>query len=201
MRVQLYTSFPGVFTIACYTLRPTAAPASLFTAATAHEEFAGLASALLEEQKHILPNGDAPNSTAYPAAKTIGYYFPTGSGGGQTGPLFALKHLKPAGVLTDIDAEHMLEITRLRYEFVMDYTIAAFSADDKVRNNRMRAMAYALKQLFVQNGIPLAFIPGDDGLRPVTGDSDVSVTEVDFIIDFGEAGARRGVDLPDPATT
>jgi|GEM_PF-6909316 len=61
----------------------------------------------------------------------------------------------------------------------------------------MRAMSYAFKQLFIVNGIPLAFIPGDTGLRPADASSDLTASEVDFIIDFAPADARRGVNLPD----
>lgn len=191
MRAQLYTAFPGVFTVACYSIRPTDAPSAKFTAAAAHEEFVGLASSLLEEHKHI-----TPLTTLFPAAQCLWNYFPADPAGNA---LFIPKHLAPAGIVTDIDAENFLEITRLRYEFRLENGPGWGAGDPVIRNNRMRAMTYALKQLFTNNGIPLAFIHGDGGIRPANGDSAVTQTEVDFIVDFAPALNRTGVDIPDPA--
>lgn len=187
MRAQLYTSFPGIFTVACYTLRPTAATAGVFTAASVHEEFSGLADALLQEHLHI-----EPTCEAFPAAQRLQNYFPTAPDGTA---IFCLKHLKPAGVLTDIDADHMLEITRLRYEFVMDYAGSFLAADSRVRSNKMRAISKAIKDLFAANGIPTTFIFGDTGLRPADAGSAQTASEFDVIVDFAPAGNRRGVDI------
>lgn len=190
MRIQAYTRYSGLLTITCSTLRPEAAPSVKFQAATVHEDFSGLVCGLMEEHKHV-----APTDAFFPAAQRMQGYFPGDSTGAA---IYALKQIRPDGAPRDIDLQFMLEITRLRYEFVLDLSPAAFSVSGTVRNGIMRAMEFAASQLLVNNGVPLVFIPGDDGLRPANADSTVVPTEVDIVCEIGPASVRQGVDIPDP---
>src|SRR5260221_10652474 len=119
MRIQAYTAYSGILMITAATLRPEAVMSTRFTAATIHEDYAASVRALLEEHQHI-----APTCANYPAAVRIQSYFPATAAGAA---LYAVKELRPDGAPRSIDAQFMLEITSLRYAFMLNLLPAAFA--------------------------------------------------------------------------
>ena len=189
MRIQVYNAYSGTLVITASTLRPTAAPSTHFTAATIHEDYAAQVRALLEEHIHI-----APSSENFPVAQRIQNYFPAPNGAA----IYALKQLMPAGAPRNIDAQFMLEITSLRYNFGIDLLPAAFATTGVNRSAIERAIEFAVKSLFAANGVPDSFIPGDNGLRPIGSESDVTGTDIDILCELGPAVARQTIDVPAP---
>lgn len=193
MIIQAYTAYSGIFTIAVSTVRPQAARSTQFIAATLHEDYAAKAAALLEEHIHIFPTDQA-----YPMAARLQNYFPTATVGGQTVPIYAMKELMPAGAPRDIDAQFMLEITRLRYQFSIVLLKAAFATTAVGRNAISRAIEFAIKSLFDANSLPSTYIPGDNAIRPENADTTLGPTDIDIVCELGAATQRTGVDIPDP---
>jgi hypothetical protein len=184
MRIQAYTTYTGVLAITVATPRPEGVPSTRFTAAPIHEDYCAQVRALLKEHKHI-----DTSSLAYPAAKRLSTYFPAFEGA----PIFALRQLIPAGSPRDIDPEFLLEIMRIRYEFLINLLPGAFLTDEVDAEAIERHVEYAVKRLFQVNGVPDVFIPGDTAARP--GDR----TDIDIVVELGGARDRTGVEIPTPA--
>lgn len=181
MRVQAYTIFPGTVQITVATQRAEERPSTLFTSAKMHEDYSAQVRALLREHKHI-----GAGSLSYPAAKRISTYFPTHNGE----QIYALRELIPAGTARDVDDPWQLEITRLRWAFTLNLLPAAFICDEAVAEAIDRNMEYAVNRLFVSNGLPAVYIPGDQDLRLPEG------TEVDIVCEVGPGSGRTGVEVP-----
>ena len=187
MRIQAYTAYVGTLTVAIATPRPEEVASTHFVAAKIHEDYCAQVRALLREHKHC-----DVSSLAYPAASRLQTYFPvfplvTGK------PLYALRSLQPAGSPRDIDREFMLEIMRVRYDFMLAILPPYFEADETTAEGIERALEYAVKSLFIAQSIPDVVIPGDnDTINGV--DSLISIT-----CELGAASARMGVDIPQPA--
>jgi len=191
MRIQAYTAHEGTLTVAVATPRPEEASSTHFTAAKIHEDYCARVRALLREHKHC----DA-SALAYPAASRLQTYFPvfplvTGK------PLYALRELRPAGTMRDIDRDFMLEIMRIRYAFTLAILPPFFGADEVDAEGIERAIEYAVKQLFQAAGVPYVTIPQ----VTIPGDNDVIdgvLSLVSISVELGGATMRSGVDIPQP---
>ncbi len=195
MRIQAYLAYSGVFTVTVSTIRPEAARSTLFTAATAHEDFAAKVRGLLEEHIHI-----APTDRAFPDAKRLQYYFPVATINGVARPIYAMKELMPAGAPRDVDANFMLEITRLRYQFSIALLKEAFAVTPTYRSAIERAIEFAVQSLFFANTVPWVYAPGDETVRPQNPNSTTGPTDVDILCELGPASQRQGIDIPDPVS-
>lgn len=193
MRIQAYLAYSGVFTVTVSSIRPQEVRSTLFTSAKVHEDFAAKVRGLLEEHVHI-----APTDQAYPPASRLQYYFPTAAVGGNTVPIYALKELMPAGAPRDIDANFMLEITRLRYQFSIAILKAAYAVSSQSRNAIERAIEFSIQSLFLANAVPWVYAPGDNAIRPENSDTTIGLTDVDILCELGAASQRTGIDIPDP---
>lgn len=183
MRIQAYDVHPGTITITVATPRDEADPSTQFTAATIHEDYAARVRALLREYKHI-----GETALEFASTKRLQSYFPTTGGA----PLYALRALQPSGAPREIDADFLLEVIRIRYEFILVDLPAVFTAAEEVAEARERHMESAIRQLFQANSIPDVFIPGDTAQR------NPNRSEVDIICEFGPSANRRGFDIPTP---
>lgn len=186
MKVQVYTTYSGTLIITAATPRAEAAPSFRFTNASIHEDYCAQVRALLKEHRHILGS-----SLEYPAAKRLQTYFPTSGGN----PLYAIRELMPAGSPRDVDPDFQLEIMRIRYSFMLNLLPAAFLADETIAEAIERHIEKAVHDLFIANGVPDVFIPGDEEQRP--GER----TDIDILCELGPASGRIGVDLPTPSQT
>lgn len=184
MRIQHYDIHPGTLTLTVATPRPEAQGSALFTAASIHEDYAARVRAILREWRHV---GDA--SLSLPVAARLESYLPTS----PTGPLYALRELRPAGTLREIDADFQLEILRLRYDFVLVDLPALFSVAPALGEARERAIESAVRALFAASDIPHIFIPGDPTAR------NPNDSEIDLIAEFAPVDHRRGFDIPSPS--
>lgn len=185
MRVQAYTIYGGTIQITIATQRIEPMPSTKFTSATMHEEYAATVGAYLREHKHTAE----ATALQYPAAKRLPTYLPTHNGA----QLYRVMELVPSGTARDVDDPWQLEITRIRYAFVINLLPAAFIADEVVAEAIMRNMEYAFNRLLVSNGVPAVFIPGDQELRLGEG------TEIDIVCELGGASGRMAVEVPAPA--
>lgn len=189
MRIQAYTRYAGTISVTAATLRSQTAPSVIFTNATIHEDYAAKVRALLEEHIHI-----PPNDQFFPPAVRLQNYFPAPNGAA----IYVLKELMPAGAPRSIDAQFMLEVTSIRYAFVLDLLPAAYACTGQQRSAIERAMEYAFSQLFAANGVPNTFIPGDQAIRPENPDTSIGGTDIDIICQLGAASARGPVEIPGP---
>ncbi len=183
MRVQAYSVREGTITITVATQRGQPMASTKFTAANIHEDYTAAVLALLREHKQIVDTTEL-----FPMPQRLQTYLPTY--GGQ--PLYAVRELQFAGAPMDIDDPWQLEITRIRYAITLHMLPAAWLADESIAEAIGRNVTYGLKQLFDTNGIPSAFIPGDEEVRPGSG------TSIDIICELGAAGGRGPVEIPTP---
>lgn len=180
MRINSYDVHPGVLTITVATPRDPEIPSALFTAASIHEDYCGRVRALLREYKHV-----GESSNACPAAQRLQAYFPAHEGK----PLYALRALVPSGAPREIDPEFMLEVLRIRYEFILVDLPEAMMADAIIAEGRERAMEKALHDLLEANGVPAVFIPSNNDQR------NPNRSEVDIICEFGPSTGRRSFEV------
>jgi hypothetical protein len=183
MRVNAYVAHSGTIQITVASQRVEQVAATKFAAAWIHEEYAANVRALLREWKHV-----GASSLIYPAAKRLATYLPTHNGE----QIYGIRELMPAGTTRDIDDPWQLEITRIRYAFVLHILPAGFIADETIVEGVERNVEYAINRLFVSNGLPAVYIPGDQDLRLGEG------TEVDISCEMGSADARTVVEVPQP---
>lgn len=193
MRIQAYLAYSGVFTVTVSSVRPGEARSTLFTAAKQHEDFAAKVRGLLEEHIHI-----APTDRAYPPASRLQYYFPTATVGANTLPIYAMKEIMPAGTARDVDAQFMLEIMRIRYQFSIALLQEAYAVSAQYRSAIERAIEFAVQSLFAANSVPWVYVPGENTIRPENNDTTAGPTDVDILCELGPATMRSGVDIPDP---
>ena len=191
MLVQAYAAYPGIVTITVATLRPEAAGSAIFTAASIHEDFAAKVRKVMKEHKHI---GDT--ALAWPVAQRIQTYFPTFGGN----PIYAIRQLLPAGSPRDIDDRYMLEIMRIRYQFMLNILPAGFAASEEIESGMERNIEKAIHDLFQANGVPDAYIPGDMGIRPEGNQLVTERSEIDIICEMGVAEGRRGLEIAAPTS-
>jgi hypothetical protein len=184
MRVQVYSSYTGLVQITVATPRPENVPSVLFTAASVHEDYCARVRQLLREYKHV-----GESSLQFAAALRLQTYFPATN----DKPFYALRELMPAGTTRDIDSEWQLELMRIRYRFHLALLPAAHQATDEEADAIERHIEYAIRRLFEVNSVaPKVFLPGDSADRGYQSD-------VDIVCELGEAGARVGIDIPQPA--
>lgn len=184
MKVQAYCAFQGTLQITVATQRAEPMASTRFTAATIHEDYAAQVRALLKEYRHV-----GATSLSYPATKRLSTYLPTHNGE----QIFAIRELQPIGSPRDVDDQWQLEIMRIRYSFTLHLLPAAFLVNESVAEAMERHIEYAVRQLFLANGVPDVYIPGDQELRSGTG------TEVDISCEMGPSSGRVGVEIPHPS--
>lgn len=181
MKIQAYDVFQGVLQVTIATPRPEATPSTQYAAASIHEDYVAKVRAVLWEWKQC-----GESSQQVPAAKRLQTYFPANNGQ----PLYALRTLVPAGAPRDIDNDYMIEIMRIRYDFVM----VDLQPPNEKAEARERAIEKAVHDLFVSQGVPDVFIPGDSGVR------DEKSSVIDIIVEMGPAvGGRRPWDIGQPS--
>lgn len=196
MRIQAYLAYSGIFTVTVSSIRPQEARSTLFVAAKAHEDFAAKVGGLLEEHIHIYPTDQA-----FAPASRLQYYFPTATVGGIARPIYAMKEIMPAGIARDVDANFLLEIMRIRYQFSIALLSEAFALSGQARNAIMRAVEFSVQSLLIANSVPWVYAPGDNAIRPENADTTGGPTDVDILCELGPATQRSGVDIPDPLTS
>lgn len=153
--------------------RPEAAPAHIIPNAALHDEIASQVEAALEEYKHL---GD--NEGWVPAAQQIATYLPATSGR----VFYAVRSLKPAGSIVEVDQDFFLDLLRIRFSLVFAILPGSLQADERTGKAFNRHWQKAFKDL-LKAGYALndVFIPGDTDRRP--GDR----TEIDIMLEMGGA--------------
>lgn len=184
MRVQAYGAYQFALTITVATPRSEPAPSTRFFSASIHEDYCAQVAALLREFKQC-----GESAEQWPAAKRIQNYFPQHAGK----PIYALRAIRPLGAPRDIDPDWQLEVMRIRYEGLLVLLPGALLGNEIDCEAMSRNVQAAVKALFVAQGVPDVFIPGQDETRP--GDR----TEIDIICEMGAATDRRLFDVPTPA--
>lgn len=175
MRIQAYDIHPFTVTVTVATPRDEATPSVFFVAASIHEDFVARVRHLAREHKQV-----GESSLAYPASARLSNYLPAG--------YYALRELAPGGAPRDIDAEFLIEVTRLRFTGIL-VDLPGCMAAGVAGEARERHLEKAFKDLFKANDIPDEFIPGDSGVR------DDNSTVIDIIAELGPAAGKHGYDI------
>jgi hypothetical protein len=186
MKIQAFGVYTGTLVIGVATPRPEAVPSTHFVAASIHEDYCATVRSALRRHKHV-----GESSLSYAATLRLQNYFPVFA----ASPIYAIRELRPAGSPRDIDPEFMLEIMRIRYDFVLNILPAAMLSNEVDAEAMERHMENATRKLFQALAIPDVFIPGDGGDRP--GDR----TEIDIVCEMGPGSDLRTFEIPAPAAT
>lgn len=181
MTVQTYQLIPGVVTIAIASQRTEPKPSYLLVFDKLHKEIAGRVRALLMEHKQT-----PPSFNEWPAATRLATYFPTYEGA----PIYRVCELIPAGTVRDVDAEFQIEVTRIRFSFVLQLLPGAFLCGDTIGQAIDDHMAKAIKQVLLAGDVPNVSQPGDETIRPEEG------TDVDCAVELGVATGRNRSEVP-----
>lgn len=184
MVANIYLSRPGVFTITATTLRAETPASLIFEFGSVHNDYAARVRAVLLEHKHV-----GETALAYPAAKRLQTYLPIYPA--STGrPIYAVRELIPAGTVRQF--EGMMAMTMIRYQFMLELLKPALAANELLVEGIETNVEAALRGLFKANSVPDVFIPGDQEVRASER------TEIDIMVEMGQATSRQPVEIPTP---
>ena len=134
MQITEYNQYDATLSITLATQIPDAAPSSVLTAATLHEEYAAQVRALLREYRRPLDT-----------------YL----------PYYEVMKIHPAGTSRDTDREFNQEVIRISFMLGLSLTSGAWTADERLVFAFERNLEKAVRDLFAANNLPHLFIAGD----------------------------------------
>ena len=153
-----YDYYGATLTISIHTPRPDAAPSTVFTAGTLHNEYVAKVRAALREYKDGIES-----------------YLPTAGGY----PLYGIRKCEPQGTLRSVEQDFQLEITTMRFGLEIAFLPSTWTVGETVALGVERNIEKAAKDYFAAQSIPYVVIPGD-------GDQ-LTESFIDIMVELGAA--------------